>query len=189
LVTYLEKNHASRPYLQLLLAVTAIAGDPVTKNPARLAESGPWWKMAHIATTGDTPTETPGPGAEPACDRVGHEHELARHCRACAAERHADTEASTPTLVAVPPPPAIVQLANRHRAKVGTGVSSARDFAQTQELREPDPFNVSRCARPGCGGYYVADTDGVTAHKAVFGHEPEVRSGQEGPELDGEANR
>jgi hypothetical protein len=173
LATYLAKSHASRPFEQLALAVMAIAVDPATKNPSRLAENGPWWKAAHTAATGGVPTETPGPGAEPACNRVGHEHELARHCRACAAERHADTEADARPLATAPPPPEIVAVAERHRRRTAAGGRpEPRSFAQTEELRQPDPFAAVRCARRGCGGFFVDDPAGRQAHQAVFAHTP-----------------
>lgn len=84
-VTILRRDHATRPYRDLLIAAVAVAVDERTATPARLAEHGPWWVAAYQAGRQSTPTV--GPGAEPACAREGHEHELARHCRCCRSEQ------------------------------------------------------------------------------------------------------
>ena len=44
-----------RPYRHLAFAAVAVALDPATKTPARLAEYGPWWKAASVATEDGTP--------------------------------------------------------------------------------------------------------------------------------------
>ena len=85
LVTYLTKNHADRPFADLAIACVAVAVDERSATPARVAEHGPWWVAAYQASR--TPTPTVGPGAEPRCEKPGHEHELARNCRCCASER------------------------------------------------------------------------------------------------------
>jgi hypothetical protein len=174
LVTYLMKAHAARPFQDLATALTFIALDPETKSPARLEQNGPWWKAVQVAAGSGPVTATPGPGDEPACDRVGHEHELARNCRACAAERLADTEASEAPMVAAPAPAAIREVANRHRVRAAAvGAPLTRSFVQTEELRQPDGFGVATCGRAACGAYYVDDEQGAQAHFAVFGHRPE----------------
>lgn len=86
--TYLDR-HATRPYADLLVAAAWICGDPKTTTPARLGEHGPWWVAAGLSTAKGTPIV--GPGKEPRCPHPGHEHELARACRACRAELLANT--------------------------------------------------------------------------------------------------
>lgn len=81
LVTLLSR-HAGRPYLDLAVAMTVVACDPATRTPARINEAGPWW-----VTVKGYATPAVGPGAEPRCTVEGHEHELARNCRCCRAER------------------------------------------------------------------------------------------------------
>lgn len=88
LVTLLQRDHANRPYRDLLIAAVAVAADERTATPARLTEHGPWWVAAYQAGRQGTPTV--GPGREPRCEVAGHEHELARACRCCAADRKAD---------------------------------------------------------------------------------------------------
>lgn len=77
-----------RPYTDLAVAAVSCALDPRTVTPARIVEYGPWWVAAYQAGRQATPSV--GPGAEPRCDVGGHEHELARACRCCAADRKAD---------------------------------------------------------------------------------------------------
>ena len=107
------------------------------------------------------------PKHEPACDRVGHEHELARNCRACAAERLADTAADTAPAKSAPAPPDVVAVAERHRRREPR--TSGRDFAQPHELPAPSP-SVARCGR--CGAAFLPGPDTEAAHEAVFGHVP-----------------
>ncbi len=162
-----EPTLRDRPYRHLAVAAVVVALDPATKTPKRLVEFGPWWQAAAVSTA--EATGTPGPGKEPPCERVGHEHELARHCRACAAERLADTAADTTPLQAAPPPAEITAVAERHRR---TAVPMGRrDFAQAEELRPVDSFAGANCVR--CRGFYVDDHDGHESHRAVFGHQPE----------------
>lgn len=84
LTTYLTASHTGRAYADLVVAAAWICADERTVTPARLGEHGPWWIAAGLSTAKGTPTV--GPGAEPRCERDGHEHELARHCRCCRAE-------------------------------------------------------------------------------------------------------
>lgn len=176
LVAYLAKTQPNRPYQDLAVALVYIAVDPETKTPARLAENGPWWKAALAGFNHGQTVARVGPDVgEERCRYAGHEHESAARCRLCAAERAAG-DVPEERATHVPPPPAIVELANRHRTRVraGSGVTLARDFAQPDELREPDAFNVTQCAKPHCGGYFVRDPAGYQAHKTVFGHDPVV---------------
>lgn len=86
--THLTKHHADRPYADLAIAAVVVALDPATQTPARLREHGPWWTAAQTAFHGlRNTTPAVGPGREPRCARPGHEHELARHCRACRSEQ------------------------------------------------------------------------------------------------------
>jgi hypothetical protein len=160
-----EPSLRDRPYRWLVVAAVVAALDPDTKTPKRLTEFGPWWQAAAVST-GEA-TQTPGPGPEPACERVGHEHELARNCRACAAERLAETEADTAPAQAAPPPEAITAVANRHRTR-NPPARTGRDFAQTTPLPSPD-IGVQRCH---CGAFFLPYDDGRDAHETVFGHQP-----------------
>lgn len=83
--TVLARDHAGRAFQDLVVAACAVAADPRSATPARLAEHGPWWVAAYQASRAPTPQV--GPGKEPRCDAAGHEHELARACRCCRAEQ------------------------------------------------------------------------------------------------------
>lgn len=161
-----ESTLRDRPFRHLAVAAVVVALDPATKTPKRLTEFGPWWQAAAVSTA--EATSTPGPGKEPPCERVGHEHELARNCRACAAERHADTAADTTPMQPAPPPAEITAVAERHRRSVAP--IGRRNFAQVAELRPAENLAGANCSR--CGAYFVDDQDGRGAHQAVFGHDP-----------------
>lgn len=88
--TYLQ-THANRAYPDLAVAAIAVAVDPTSRTPRRMDEAGPWWQLVNQTVTGQV-----GPGREPACTLPGHEHELDRHCRACAADRLAPQENDPP---------------------------------------------------------------------------------------------
>ena len=79
----LQRDHASRAYQDLAVALAYVATDPATKTPARLAEPGPWW----TATAATSTVPDVGPGRAPRCDKEGHWHERAIGCRLCASER------------------------------------------------------------------------------------------------------
>lgn len=98
LLTYLTE-HSARGYADLAIAAVAVATDPNSRTPRRMDEAGPWWQLVNQTVTGVV-----GPGSEPACDQPGHEHELARACRACRAEAIAkpDTPIDGPTEGATP---------------------------------------------------------------------------------------
>jgi hypothetical protein len=81
ILTFLAAHHAHRAYSDLASAFALVATDPKTQTPARLSEAGPWWR-----TTSTSTTPSVGPGREPHCTVPSHEHELARHCRACRAD-------------------------------------------------------------------------------------------------------
>lgn len=82
-LTVLTRDHASRPYRDLAVALAWVAADPHTKTPARLSESGPWW----AATEGGEPTRLP-PRHIP-CDEPGHTGTDLRcpECRASTSDR------------------------------------------------------------------------------------------------------
>jgi hypothetical protein len=56
LQTMLDRDHAPRPIADLAVALVAVAMDPTSKTPARLAEHGPWWNLGR-----DEPTPQPPP--------------------------------------------------------------------------------------------------------------------------------
>jgi hypothetical protein len=172
LKTYIEAKHADRAFADLAVALTMVAVDPASTTPARIEGHGPWW-LATRLNVGNSETQTPGPGREPACERVGHEHELARNCRACAAERLAETELDTTPMQPAPPSAEITAVAERHR-RTAAAPTGRRDFAQTTELRQADNLAGANCAR--CRGFFVDDAPGRDAHQSVFGHQPEHRT-------------
>ena len=165
---FLARSMRNRTYADLALALAAVCADPESTSPARVEQPGPWWQAAK-ANTGRSSVPEVGPGrGVPACDRVGHEHETAHNCRACRAEELAETEADVAPLRPAPPPAEITAVAERHRRL--TPKSDRRDFAQPEELRQPDHSAGANCAR--CGGFFIDDADGHEAHRTVFGHEP-----------------
>lgn len=102
---------ALRPYPDLAVAFVACALDPRSGKPARVAEAGPWWHA--VARTSERETGwLPGPGDERPCRRPGHEHEIARACRACRAEQLAGDEHDVPAPI-VPAPPRTTALTER----------------------------------------------------------------------------
>jgi hypothetical protein len=172
--TFLTNHFADRAYRDTAVAAAWIATDDKTNTPELLRQPGPWWNVGPAKPPGLVPRVGPEPGEE-RCQFAGHEHESARRCRLCAAERAAG-DAPEPAAAPVPPPAAIVELARRHRAKTAAAVSDpeTRSFVQDQELRQPDPFGGATCVRAGCGGWFIQDAPGAAAHKAVFGHLPEA---------------
>lgn len=95
LVTHLREKHPNRPYADLAVAALAVALDPKTQTPARLAENGPWWAAAQAAF-GRQATAVLTRN-DPRCEAPGHEHQLAHNCAACRADVLAgDTEGATP---------------------------------------------------------------------------------------------
>lgn len=85
LVTFLERHHAARPYRDLAIAAAAVATDTRTTTPNLLNEHGGWWAAAQAVTGTGGGGAIPRPN-DPRCDEPGHEHELARNCRACRSE-------------------------------------------------------------------------------------------------------
>ena len=57
LVTFINRDHAARPYRDLAVALAWIATDARTKTPARLSEAGPWWTATSM-TEGQGPTQS-----------------------------------------------------------------------------------------------------------------------------------
>jgi hypothetical protein len=165
---FLSRNLGTRAYADVAVALAVVATDERTKTPALLLEHGPWWSA--VATARGQQTQTPGSGKEPACDRVGHEHELARNCRACRAEELAETEADRTPMAAAAAPEIVTEVAERHRRLATDRRPTARSFAQPEELRVPDNSLGSNCGR--CNGWHIRDLPGATAHEAVFGHPP-----------------
>ena len=95
--TILARDHRDRAYADLAVALAALATDPATKTPARLAEHGHWWLATrHLAGRSEVVEVGPGRGT-PRCDQPGHEHETAHACRACRAEAIARPDHEEPT--------------------------------------------------------------------------------------------
>lgn len=155
-----------RGFADLAVAFAVVAGDPKSATPARILEPGPWW-LATKVNSGTPVTQTPGSGAEPACDRPGHEHELARACRACRAEQITDLAADRVPQIATPAP-------ENFRATVPRRAPQPhdrRDFAQIYEL----PTSVALVQHCQCSATFFDTGDGRKAHRTVFGHEPAAR--------------
>ena len=83
LLTHLRDHHANRAYRDLAVALAYIATDAKTLTPARLKESGPWWRLTEEQTR--TPVGRTIPCPE-------HPDQPASRCKKCAEE-------------ATPPPP------------------------------------------------------------------------------------
>lgn len=125
LVTFLSRNHAHRSYRALSIAATFVATDPTTTTPALLNNSGPWWTAAALAL-GETHTAIPAASQE-RCPIEGHEHELAGHCRVCAAEAKGADGWLEPT----PPSPRTVADYHRGMAIARAALDEARRNPQT----------------------------------------------------------
>lgn len=87
LCTWLQTDHAGAAYRDVALALAWVACDPATQTPKRMNESGPWWAATTAGGEATRPA-VPRP-TDPRCTVPGHEHELARACRACTADRMA----------------------------------------------------------------------------------------------------
>lgn len=92
---FVAGNLRDRAFADVLVALAVVAADPASETPARVLEPGPWWTATKANRPSDS-TWTPGPGSEPACTRPGHEHEIARACRACRAEALAGEQPDQP---------------------------------------------------------------------------------------------
>lgn len=44
LTTHIQSNYMTRAYRDVACALAYVATDPKTNNPARMKESGPWWR-------------------------------------------------------------------------------------------------------------------------------------------------
>jgi hypothetical protein len=97
-LTYLEREHATRAYRDLAVAMAYIAADPKTQTPKRLSEAGPWWKATGEVGGTAVPSST-----QPRCAEPGHEHELAVNCAICRSD-HLASMAPDGTNTLVPAP-------------------------------------------------------------------------------------
>lgn len=99
IATYLERNHASRAYRDLLIAGVCVAADTRTQTPKLLEQHGAWWVAAQAASG-----ERAEPLRFPRCPEPGHTSYPAHNCGACRAEQlgveRTNQEPRTPT---VPP--------------------------------------------------------------------------------------
>jgi len=92
---FIAAHLRDRTFADVAVALAVVAADPASETPARVLEPGPWW----LATRANRPTDAtfvPGPGADPACSRPGHEHERQAACRLCRAEQLAAEPAQQP---------------------------------------------------------------------------------------------
>lgn len=72
--THLTNHHAARPYRDLAVALAYIASDPTTLTPARLKETGPWWRLTEEQTRTPVGRKIPCPY---------HADQLAARCTRC----------------------------------------------------------------------------------------------------------
>lgn len=86
--TLLAADHSSRAFRDLAVALAAIATDPTTRTPRRLAESGPWWNAAQ-SVSGESSIQRYPPKLDDVWRHGCHEHVEALPCRWCAAEQKA----------------------------------------------------------------------------------------------------
>ncbi len=79
LCTWLMKDHTSRAYRDVAVALAYVASDPATKTPKRMNELGPWWSAS-----------VSGPASQPIhfdrCPEPGHTSYPAHNCGACRTE-------------------------------------------------------------------------------------------------------
>jgi hypothetical protein len=77
-LTYLERDHATKAYRDLAVALAHVAADPTTVTPKRLSEPGPWWRLT---------TDTTEDHRAARCPEPGHTSYLADNCGACRSEQ------------------------------------------------------------------------------------------------------
>lgn len=131
LATFLAKHHAHRPYRDLAVAAATVATDPRTRTPQLLNEAGPWWSASQVAFDGaQQPTAVPRP-EDARCAVPGHDHELARNCRACRSEALARQDDDTPD------GPTLTQLSPEQRDRNARGARNVRRALGA--LREDHP--------------------------------------------------
>jgi len=80
LVTYLERNHAARPFRDLIVAAVVVATDARTQTPKLLEQHGAWWVAAKAAQG----TGAADPVHYARCPVIGHTSYAAHNCGACA---------------------------------------------------------------------------------------------------------
>lgn len=79
LVTYLERNHAARPFRDLIVAAVVVATDARTQTPKLLEQHGAWWVAAKAAQG----TGAADPVHYARCPVIGHTSYAAHNCGAC----------------------------------------------------------------------------------------------------------
>lgn len=72
LLTLLRKNLMDRPRRDVLVALAWVSAEPATSTPARVLESGPWWRAA--AVDGDTTGRREPYNPAEFCDICGKPH-------------------------------------------------------------------------------------------------------------------
>jgi hypothetical protein len=80
LATFIERDHAARPYRDVAVALAWVAVDPKTVTPKRMNELGPWW-------TALASTENTSPTHFERCPETGHRSFPAHNCSACRADQ------------------------------------------------------------------------------------------------------
>ena len=95
LVTFITARLGDRPRRDVLIALGWVACDSTTATPARVLESGPWWK-ACVADVDPQHRVRHPPKREQEC-RV-HPGEYADHCRVCNAPKAYDDPNPVPSL-------------------------------------------------------------------------------------------
>lgn len=126
-LTFLEREHATKAYRDLAVAMAHIACDPTTQTPKRLSESGPWW----LATADPTATAVPA-ATDPRCTVYGHEH-YRLPCRGCRAEALAADVDDATTLTTLPPEQIERNARGAHLVR-----QALRQHTATPTTRQPD---------------------------------------------------
>lgn len=140
LATFIGTDMATMAYADVVTALTIVAVDPKTQTPRRVLEAGPWWTAVQAAFGGGSHgTVIPGPSNE-RCTVEGHEHELAGHCRSCAA----DAKGADGWLEPDPSSP-------QHVADYHAGMARARAaLAQARRHRRTDePYTDAQMSAAG----------------------------------------
>src|SRR5690554_2089445 len=98
LCTWLNADHARRPYRDVAVALAYVATDPATQMPKRMNEAGPWWAAVRGATEDGKPLHYAR------CEVDGHRSYPASSCGACRADQMAadDTTPTTPLTALTP---------------------------------------------------------------------------------------
>lgn len=118
LMTFLERDHAARPFRDVAVALVVVACDPKSKTPKRMNEHGPWWVAAQMGREHTSPLHFPR------CPEPGHTSYAAHNCGACRAEQLAAEHDDQPPTPRDTPPSAGPELVRAAMAMHGVPTSN-----------------------------------------------------------------